>query len=57
MKVCKNNFDVALYVITACYNCAFGRSTRGCRWHDIFKKYSFDCGGVITSSLSDIFKL
>jgi hypothetical protein len=57
MKVCKNNFDVVLYVITACYNCAFGRSTRGCRWHDIFKKYSFDCGGVITSSLSDIFKL
>jgi hypothetical protein len=57
MKICKNNFNVATYPVTSCGHCAFGTSTKTCFWVSVFKKYSFNCGGVVTQSMSDIFKL
>lgn len=57
MKVSKNNFDIVVYPIATCALCAFGTNTKYCYWIDIFKKYSFNCGGVVTQSTSDIFKL
>lgn len=57
MKVSKNNFDIVVYPVSSCRQCAFGISTQKCWWADTFKKFSFDCGGAITPSLSDIFKL
>lgn len=57
MKVCKNNFDIVICPVRSCKYCAFGISTQKCCWADIFKKYSFNCGGVVTQSTSDIFKL
>lgn len=57
MKVSKNNFDIIVYAVTTCERCAFGRNSKECCWVDIFKKYSFNCGGVITQSTSEIFKL
>lgn len=57
MKICKNNFNIVVYPVTACGLCAFGISTKECYWLDVFKKYSFNCGGVAVQSLSDIFKL
>lgn len=57
MKLCKNNFDIVVYAVTTCDHCTFGRNSKDCCWVDIFKKCSFNCGGVITQSTSDIFKL
>jgi hypothetical protein len=57
MKICKNNFDIVVYAVTTCDHCTFGRNSKDCCWVDIFKKYSFNCGGVVTQSTSDIFKL
>jgi hypothetical protein len=57
MKICKNNLDLIAYPVTSCEHCAFGISTQTCFWVSIFKKYSFNCGGVVTQSTSDIFKL
>jgi hypothetical protein len=57
MKLCKNNFDIAVYPVTTCGLCAFGMSTKKCYWIDIFKKHSFNCGGAVTHLTSDIFKL
>jgi hypothetical protein len=57
MKICKNNFDIVVYPVGSCNHCAFGVSTQKCWWVDIFKKFSFDCGGAVTHLTSDIFKL
>lgn len=57
MKICKNNFDIAVYPVTTCDLCVFGANTQQCCWRSIFKKYSFNCGGVITHLTSDIFTL
>lgn len=57
MKICKNNFDIMIYAVSSCKRCALGIGTKDCCWADIFKKYSFNCGGVVTQSTSDIFKL
>lgn len=57
MKICKNNFDIVVYPVTTCGCCAFGMSTKTCIWISIFKKYSFNCGGVVIQSKSDIFIL
>lgn len=57
MKICKNHFDIVVYPVSSCKQCAFGVNTQKCWWVDAFKKFSFDCGGVIIQSTSDIFKL
>lgn len=57
MKVSKNNFDIVVYPVISCERCAFGKNSKDCCWVDIFKKCSFNCGGVVAQSLSDIFKL
>lgn len=57
MKICKNNFDIVVYPVSTCERCALGVIAKRCYWVDIIKNYSFDCGGVVAQSLSDIFKL
>jgi hypothetical protein len=57
MRICKNNFDILIYAVSSCKHCALGINTKECCWIDIFKKASFNCGGVTLSSLSEIFKL
>lgn len=57
MKLCKNNFDVALYPVSSCGICAFGTSTKTCSWLRVFKKASLQCGGTTVERGSDIFKL
>lgn len=57
MKIYKNDFDVVVYPVSSCKHCALGIGTKDCCWVDIFKKCSFDCGGVIIQSTSDIFTL
>lgn len=57
MKICKNNFDVALYPVSSCNICAFGSYTKTCHWLSVFKRASLTCGGVTTVRASDIFKL
>lgn len=57
MKICKNNFDVALYPVSSCNVCAFGSSTKNCYWLPVCKKASLTCGGVTTLRLADIFTL
>ena len=57
MKICKNNFDVALYPVSSCNVCAFGSCTKNCYWLQVCKKASLTCGGVTTLRLADIFTL
>lgn len=56
MKICKNNFDIALYSVSSCNVCAFGSSTKNCYW-SLFKKASLQCGGTTVERISDIFRL
>jgi hypothetical protein len=58
MKMCRNHFDIVIKPTTKCSECAFKKETRPCLWMKLLSfKVTFDCGGVITPSLSDIFKL
>ena len=57
MKICKNNFDIALYPVSSCNVCAFGSSTKNCYWLSLFKKASLQCGGTTVERISDIFRL
>lgn len=58
MKMCKNHFDIAINPTTMCSECVFRRETKPCLWIKLISpRYTLDCGGVRTTSLSDIFKL
>lgn len=57
MKICKNNFDIALYSVSYCNICAFNSSMSNCYWFSLFKKYSLKCGGTTVERISDIFRL
>lgn len=58
MKLCKNHFDIIINPVTKCSQCALKRETRPCLWIKLISfKVTLDCGGMITTSLSDIFKL
>lgn len=57
MKICKNNFDIALYPVTKCSQCVLNTRTHLCLWLKVYYKASLDCGGVRVNILSDIFKL
>ena len=58
MKLCKNHYDVLINPTTKCSECVLKVKTRPCLWIKLFSfKVTFNCGGIITTSLSDIFKL
>lgn len=57
MKICKNEFDIILYPVTRCSQCALNTSKRPCLWLKICPKARVDCGGVKTDVLSDIFRV
>lgn len=58
MKICKNHFDIIINPVTKCSQCALRIKTRPCLWIKLISfKVTLECGGTITTSLSDIFKL
>ena len=58
MKICKNHFDIILYPVTQCSNCALRTRRNPCLWVRIVGTYNtMNCGGVRLDGLSDIFKL
>lgn len=58
MKICKNHFDIILYPVTQCSNCALRTRRNPCLWVRIVDTHhTMNCGGVRLDGLSDIFKL
>jgi hypothetical protein len=58
MKICKNHFDILIKSTTKCSECALRTKTRPCLWVKLMlPKYVLNCGGIRTTSLSDIFKV
>ena len=58
MKICRNHFDILIKPTTRCSECALRTKTRPCLWLKLISlKVILNCGGVIATSLSDIFKL
>ena len=58
MKVCRNNFDIILYPVPKCSQCALRTHTRPCFWFKIVStQATLECGGTIKDTISDIFKL
>ena len=57
MKMCKNHFDVLIKRVTKCSECVLKVKARPCLWIKLGFKSTFDCGGIRTTSLSDIFYL
>lgn len=58
MKLCKNHFDIIINPVTKCSQCALKTHTRPCLWIKLVSIIpTLNCGGTITTSLSDIFKL
>ena len=59
MKICRNEFDIILYPVIKCSQCALStRIIPSCFWLKIVgTHHPMDCGGIRTDILSDIFKL
>lgn len=57
MKICKNKFDIILYPVIRCSECALNTRMRPCLWLKICPKVTWDCGGVRIDVLSDIFRI
>lgn len=58
MKICKNQFDVIIFHVDKCYQCALRTRRSPCLWIKVVgTKLAWPCGGVIQDTISDIFKL
>ncbi len=57
MKICKNHFDIILYPVTKCSQCALRIYRSPCLWLRVAGKSILNCGGIRQNSISDIFKL
>ena len=57
MKICKNHFDIILYPVTKCSQCALRTYRSPCLWLRVVGNSILTCGGIRQNSNSDIFKL
>lgn len=57
MKICKNHFDIILYPVTKCSQCALRTHRSPCLWLRVVGNRTLTCGGIRQNSISDIFKL